>query len=238
MADLGDLQVRVPILMYHFISIPPPGADIYRRDLSVSPERFAEHLAYLQAEGYTSISAQTLLAAMAGQQSLPPKPVWLTFDDGYADNYSNAFPLLQQYGFRGTFALVTDPIDFNDRNYLSWPQVQEMQAAGMEFGAHTRRHMDLRDRSWAFLEEEVLASKITIETQLGQPVMFFVYPAGRYDAQTLRFVETAGFELAATTAYGFEHRYRDRFELSRVRVSGADTAEILAAKLEEVWASE
>jgi peptidoglycan/xylan/chitin deacetylase (PgdA/CDA1 family) len=229
--NLADAPVTLPILMYHYISIPPTDADIYRRDLSISPANFEAQMAYLQAEGYTSISPDDLLYHLARQTPLPEKPILITFDDGYRDNYTNAFPILQKYGFHGTFSLVTDPIDFNDDRYLTWAQVQEMHQAGMDFGAHTRRHLDLRQRSLEFLEDEVLTSKQKIEAQLNVPITFFVYPAGRYDARTLSAVRE-WFWLAVTTQYGASHRYAERYELSRIRIEGEDTLEIFATKLE------
>ncbi len=88
-------RIRVPILMYHYVSVPPPDADIYRLDLSVTPQQFAQHIAWLAQNGFTSISLDDLYRALTDGYPLPPKPVILTFDDGYADAYTNAFPVLQ-----------------------------------------------------------------------------------------------------------------------------------------------
>ncbi|MFQ5577578.1 MAG: polysaccharide deacetylase family protein, partial [Anaerolineae bacterium] len=188
-------------------------------------------LAYLKQQGFTAISLSDLIYHLAGHKDLPPKPVIITFDDGYADNYANAFPLLQKYGFTATFALVTQPIDFGDPRYMSWANVTEMHTAGMEFAAHSYRHYDLRDQTVDFLVYEILGSKEAIEARIGEPVRFFVYPSGQYDAQTIAVVASANFWGALTTHYGDEHTYRHRFEIVRVRVRGADTLADFAAKL-------
>ena len=220
--------------MYHYLSTPPEDADKYRLDLSVTPENFEAQLAYLKEVGYTTISLQDLAYHLAGLQPLPAKPVILTFDDGYADNYANAFPLLQKYGFTASFFLVTQPIDLGNPIYMSWDNVIEMHAAGMEFGTHSYRHLDLRDRDVDFLVYEIVGSKEAIEARIKEPVRFFVYPAGRYDQLVIDVVASAHFWGALTTRYGFDYVYGSRYEMPRIRIRGADTLEIFAAKL-NIW---
>lgn len=218
--------------MYHYISVPPAGADIYRRDLSVTPQNFEAQLAWLKDNGYTVISLTDLVYHLAGHRALPPKPVIITLDDGYADNYTNAFPLLQKYGFKATMSLVTQPIDFGDPNYVSWDNVIEMHQAGIDFAAHTYRHYDLRNQDNDFLVYEILGSKEAIEARINEPVRIFVYPSGQYDQRVIDVVESANFWAALTTQDGNVHSYRDRFELLRIRVRGADSLETFAEKLE------
>ncbi|MEJ2560810.1 MAG: polysaccharide deacetylase family protein [Anaerolineae bacterium] len=129
--------------MYHYISEPPAGADVYRQDLSVTPADFEAQLSWLRSQGYEGITLTDLVYHLALGWSLPDKPVILTFDDGYRDNYTNAFPLLKKYDYVGTFFLVTRPIDEGDPAYLTWDMVKEMHQAGMVFGPHGYRHYDL-----------------------------------------------------------------------------------------------
>ena len=222
---------HVPILMYHFISIPPENADIYQLDLSVSPELFREQLAYLKAESFTTISLTELLYHLSGHASLPEKPIVLTLDDGYVDNYTIVFPLLKEFGFKGTFFIVTEPIDFNDQRYMSWDNIIEMHNAGMEFGSHTRRHRDLRNLSESSLIDEILGSRMDIEARIHAPVHLFCYPSGRYNDYVLDFLQREDFWLAVTTSYGYEHSHDNRFELTRIRMSSIDTLETFKAKL-------
>lgn len=97
--------------MYHYVSTPPANADIYRKDLSVTPELFNAQLDRIQAEGYTTISLYDLINHLATGAGLPAKPVILTFDDGYRDNYENAFPALKAHGMRATIFVVVDFIN-------------------------------------------------------------------------------------------------------------------------------
>jgi peptidoglycan/xylan/chitin deacetylase (PgdA/CDA1 family) len=223
--------LQVPILMYHYLSTPPSGADLIRRDLSVSPTQFDSHLAYLREAGYETISFVQLAYAAIRQAELPAKPVLITFDDGYRDGYENAFPLLKKYGYKATFFIFTQPIETANVDFLSWDMVIEMHKAGMEFGSHSHTHPDLSSGSLDFVFGEVLTSKQLIEQHIGEPVRFFCYPAGRYDNLTMEVVKSAGFWGAVTTRWGVEHSLENRFELPRVRVHGSDTAQDLAYKL-------
>jgi peptidoglycan/xylan/chitin deacetylase (PgdA/CDA1 family) len=206
--------------MYHYISEPPPDADIYRRDLSVTPANFEAQLAWLRDQGYQSITLTDLAYHLALGWPLPDKPVILTFDDGYCDNYTNAFPLLKKYGYVGTFFLVTGPIDFDNPDYLTWNMVQRMHRAGMDFQAHSYRHLDLRGTDMDFLIFEILAPKEAIEAHTGETVRFFAYPAGGYDAQTVAVLKSAHFWGAVAIEQGTIHSSDALFELSRIRVRG------------------
>lgn len=225
---------RVPILMYHYLSTPPQDADIYRRDLSVTPENFEAQLAYLKEAGFTAVSLDDLSLHLAGQKLLPEKSIILTFDDGYVDNYRNAYPLLQKYGFSATFFLATWFIDSGDPNYVTWDNVREMHAGGMDFGAHSYRHFDMRGRDVDFLVYEIVGSKEAIEERTQETVRHFVYPAGHYDQQVIDVLQSAHFWTALTTSYGFDHRYDERFTLPRIRMRGEDSLDIFKAKV-NIW---
>jgi peptidoglycan/xylan/chitin deacetylase (PgdA/CDA1 family) len=220
--------------MYHYLSNPPLGADAIRKDLSVSPELFAEHLAYLQAEGYETISMKQLSYALSRQDELPPKPIIITFDDGYRDSYEYAFPALKAAGFSATFFIFTQVVDTYNVDYLTWEMVIEMHQAGMEFGSPSSRHSDLSNRDTDFLVYEILGSKEAIEERIKEPVRFFSYPAGRYDANTIRVLQAADFWGALTTHWGGQQSFPDRFEMPRVRVRGSDSPAVLAEKLKLV----
>ena len=211
--------------MYHYISEPPPGADIYRRDLSVTPANFEAQLAWLRDQGYQSITLTDLVYHLTLGWPLPEKPVILTFDDGYRDNYTSAFPLLQEYGFEGTFFLVTAPIDNDDPAYLSWDMVVEMHQAGMDFQPHSYRHFDLRGKDTDFLIFEMLAPKEAIEARTGQTPRFFAYPSGSYDDQTVAVLQSANYWGAVVTEQDVTHTSDKLFELERVRIRGAHTVE-------------
>lgn len=220
--------LRVPILMYHYVSEPPPDADAIRRDLSVAPQQFAAQLAWLREAGYTSITLHELTLALQMGYALPERPVVLTFDDGYRDAYEQAFPLLQEHGFVGTFFLITSMADLGNPSYVTWEQVSEMSAAGMEMQAHCYSHVDLRDRSVDYLVWQVLGAKEAIEARTHVPVRFFCYPSGKYDGRVMQVLHSAGYWAAVTLLEGVEQRSTDPFEMQRIRVRGGYDVETIA----------
>ena len=228
-------SAHVPILMYHYISAPPADADIYRLDLSVTPANFEAQLAWLQSQGYQSITLSQLVHHLARGQSLPDKPIVLTFDDGYRDHYTNAFPLLKRYGYLATFFIVTQPIDMANPEFLSWDMVKEMHAAGMDMEPHGYRHYDLRGKDTDFLVYEIVGAKEAIEARTGETARFFCYPAGSYDEQTIAVLRSAHFWAAVTTAQGATHSSDKLFELARIRVRGRHSVEDLETLLNLDW---
>jgi peptidoglycan/xylan/chitin deacetylase (PgdA/CDA1 family) len=217
--------------MYHYISVPPPGSDLYRLDLSVSPTNLDAQMAWLADNGYTTITLQDLLYHLTLGWPLPAKPIVLTFDDGYTDAYWNAFPILQKYGFIGTFFIITDYITYDNPNHATWEQVIEMHNAGMDIQSHTRTHLDLRGLSDKQLLWQLLGSKEAIEARMDKQVRFFCYPAGKYDANAMRALRQFGYWAAVTTEYGATHSVDGLFTLERIRIRGADTLESFIEKV-------
>ncbi len=213
-------RVAVPILMYHYISTPPADADIYRQDLSVTPTRFHAQMAYLAAHGYHVISLYDLNLALRWGAPLPPNPVILTFDDGYRDAYTEAFPILQEFGYTATFFVITTRLDEGHPAYLSWSQAQEMIRAGMSIESHTKDHVDLRSRDQSFLAYQVLGSIESIEAHTGRRPQFFCFPAGHWDEGVLDVVRASGLWAAVTTEGGVDHTTDENLLLPRVRISG------------------
>lgn len=228
-------QARVPILMYHHVAVPPPDADIYRRDLSVTPENFAAQLQYLAEQGYHTITLYDLVYHLALGWALPPKPIILTFDDGYRDNYTRAFPLLRKHGFTGTFFILTEPIDQKHEEYLTWDQVRKMSAAGMDIEVHGRTHRDLRGRDTDFLIWEIVGPREIIEARIHQRPRFFCYPSGSHDDLVVAILKSDYFWGAVTIEQGTLHTAEGLFNLHRIRVKGKDALEDFVAKLEWDW---
>jgi peptidoglycan/xylan/chitin deacetylase (PgdA/CDA1 family) len=228
-------EVRVPILMYHHVEDVPSNADAYRRDLSVSPEKFRAQLRYLKQEGYESITLNDLALHLTVGKPLPPKPIIITFDDGYRDAYTQAFPLLRRFGFVGTFFLISAPIDANDPDFLSWAEVEEMHAAGMAFEPHSWDHPDMRNRGFNFVVFQILAPKEAIEARTGETCRFFAYPSGRYDQFVIDVLRSANFWGAVLTEQGATHTADDLFTLQRVRVHGGDDLDSFIRNLNLDW---
>jgi peptidoglycan/xylan/chitin deacetylase (PgdA/CDA1 family) len=212
---------RVPILMYHYISVPPPDADKYRLDLSVTPDALDAQMGYLAAQGYHPIRISELSDYLLHGTPLPPKPIALTFDDGYLDNYQNALPILLKYNFTATFFIITQFVDDRRPGYMTWDQIKELATAGMEIGSHTLNHISLRGRSRAVQTSEIVGSKMMIEDRIGAPVKSFCYPSGEYDAVTISILRSAGYLAATTEIQGTYQSERSIYELRRVRIRGS-----------------
>ena len=142
----------------------------------------------------------------------------ITLDDGYRDNYDNAFPILQDAGMKATFFVVTDFIDEGRADYVDWEMVEEMAGAGMRIEPHSKTHPDLTGEERDYVIFEVLGSQETIAAHIGYTPRYFCYPGGRYDDETMAIIEELNFWGAVTTADGSWHGFDERFEWSRIRM--------------------
>jgi peptidoglycan/xylan/chitin deacetylase (PgdA/CDA1 family) len=224
-------RMRVPILMYHYVSEVPVDADETRINLTVTPAAFEQQMDYLFSEGYSTIDLSQLVDALLTGALLPPKPVVLTFDDGYSDHYTTVFPTMRARGQTGTFFVITGTADQNVTGYLNWPQIVEMAAAGMALENHTRDHPDLRGRDYAFLVYQLLGAKESLIAYTQRPVDFFAYPVGRYDDFVLEILQTLPARAAVTTAFGTLQTTDSLLELPRVRISNDTTPGAFASLL-------
>ena len=219
----------MPILMYHHIAEPPRWADAIRRDLSLPPAQFEDHLKYLSEAGYHSIYLEDLIRHLTLGEPLPEKPIILTFDDGYDDAYKEAYPLLKKYDFVGTFFIITDFVEKDE--YLTWEQIKLMGEGGMEIESHSHTHADLGGKPLDYIVWQVLRSKELIEAHTNRTVRFFCYPSGQYDELVMTILHQTHHWGAVTVNQGVTHSSERPFHLTRVRIRGSYTAEHLAEKL-------
>jgi peptidoglycan/xylan/chitin deacetylase (PgdA/CDA1 family) len=223
-----------PILMYHYISAAPSANDRIRYGLSVSPEMFEAQLQLLRDNGFSTITLRDLYNYLAVGTPLPDKPIILTFDDGYLDHYTNAFPILQKYGMIGTFFVLTGPADEGNPAYLSWDMIQAMSNAGMDIQLHSRAHLDMRNRPYEWLVFQIIGGRQSIEGHTGKPVNFIAYPSGKYDLNLQHFLRDTNFWAAVTTANGRRHVLSEALAWDRLRISGqlrlADFARLLDSR--------
>jgi len=206
-----------------------------RRDLSLPPESFEQQLQYLLGQEYTFVTLSDLIQHLSRGMPLPAKPIILTFDDGYGDTYTQAFPLLKEYGATATFFLITGLIDQGNPEYVTWAQVEEMHSDGMQFGSHSYTHPDLRGKPADYLVWQILGSKEAIEARILEPVRFFSYPSGMYDDGTIAILKSAHFWGAVTVTQGTQQSSDRPFQLLRIRIRGGETVASLAAKLTADW---
>ena len=200
-AATTGITLDVPILMYHQIGSYPGRYNVPRQS-------FEAQMAYLAQSGYTSVSIDQIAAALRGQGGLPPCPVAITFDDGYTSVYSQALPILQQYGMRATFYIVAGYVGMSQR-FMNWDQVRDLAAKGMWIGSHSYNHPYLARLPRASLAHQIVDSKTTLESELGIPITTFAYPFGSFNPSVMQAVTEAGYVAAAWTGYG-PHQSEDR----------------------------
>lgn len=231
---------RLPILMYHSISQRKEAAQPYYRTVT-SPSVFATQMKYLADKGYAVLGVQEILDVLRQERSCE-RAVMITFDDGYRDFYTNAFPILHKYGFSATVYLPTSYIgstrlEFKGTECLNWNEVRELHRAGITFGSHTANHPQLRLLTSAQVASEVNTSKDVIEQQLGTSIQSFAYPYSFPEADrkfTLMLhahLTEAGYESGVSTIIGSVNRQSKPFFLPRLPVNSDDGPRLFEAKL-------
>jgi peptidoglycan/xylan/chitin deacetylase (PgdA/CDA1 family) len=204
----------LPIVMYHYIRDYATTTDTVGMNLSVKPETFGKQLDALKADGWTSITF-----ADVANGRVPEKSVILTFDDGYDDAFTNAFPELQKRGMKGVFYIVSGFV--GQPGYANWEQLRAMQAAGMELGAHTTDHRDLATMPADQQRMEIDESITAIRDNTGTSVVTFAYPSGKYNDETLQAMRDSGVFFSVTTQLGVADFAGDTAQLRRVRAGEA-----------------
>ncbi|EFO78929.1 polysaccharide deacetylase [Oscillochloris trichoides DG-6] len=207
----------VPILMYHYVRTVDANLDPLGYDLSVTHDQLAAQLAWLQSQGYATITVSTLAACMRGEVPCPAHAVALTFDDGHLDAYTDALPLLQQYGAVATFYIVRGFV--GQEAYMGWDEIRALAQAGMEIGAHSISHLDLTTLSYYEQVDQIARAGQEIAAEVGVPVRSFCYPAGRFNPDIATITRDAGYTSATTTIQ--EGPQDDPYTLPRLRIYGA-----------------
>ncbi len=221
--------LRVPILMYHYITNNPNPIDRARDLLSVPPDKFEAQMQYLSQNGYTPITLDTLYGIFNGQATAPAKPIVLTFDDGYIDFYTNAFPILRRFNFHAVSFIPTGLI--GGSYYMNWNQIKEIASTGLvTFEAHTVSHANLPSlKSAVLILKELTDSKTILQANTGYPVNFVAYPNGTSNASVQAAVRKAGYVGALSTWSG--KAWGPSLSLPRIRISGFWNLKEFAARL-------
>lgn len=207
---LGQREMGTRILCYHRVN------DETADYLSVPVRQFREQIQFLAEEGYQTMGLKDLMKGAAA-----PKSIVITFDDGFQDNYENAFPVLAEFGFSATIFCIAKKI--GQPFFLRISEIKEMHHAGFEFGSHTLTHPHLKslaaDKKWW----EIFGSKRFLEELIGFKCDLFCYPFGEYDAQAVRMVEHAGYRAACSNRPGTNKEKFNPYLLRRTEIGGFDS---------------
>lgn len=205
----------VPVLMYHSVSNK-------KSPLCVSPQQFEIQLRNLLKHGYTPITASELIFAWDMGNKLPSRPVVITFDDGYQDNFTHAFPILKKYNAKATLFVITGSV--GKPNYANWDQLAIMEHSGLvDIESHTVTHPDVRHLTRKQFKKELAESKWSIETRLHKNVCIFSYPYGKYTRKWFPDLLAMGYKAAFTTRNRLTEYGQGRYSLKRLRVFPHET---------------
>lgn len=225
----ADAGPRVPALLYHHVGPSRTGT---HRNLTVSPRRFEEQMRWVARRGYVSVKPSDWLRWIRGGEDLPEKPILLTFDDAYADTAEYGLPIVRKYGFSCVVFLVTQRLGGTNTwdqasgveplQLMTAEQIRHWAGQGIEFGAHSRTHVDLTQLSSAECAEEITGSKNDLIALLGSPVASFAYPYGKHN-ETVRKSVRQEFDLAFTAEEGMNDLRTDPHLLRRTLVRANDS---------------
>ncbi len=186
----------IPILVYHGIRKTKETESKALKDFNVSPESFEQQLAYITATGYTPLTVHDLVVRQK-EGTIPEKPILITFDDGWKNQYTYALPLLEKYHVPATFYIFPDAI--NDPKFMTWDDIFKIDRAGMEIACHSVTHPMLTKLDSVQAFKEMQQCRVIMEKQLGKPITDFAYPYGDYNHNIVTLIQDAGYDTGRTS---------------------------------------
>jgi peptidoglycan/xylan/chitin deacetylase (PgdA/CDA1 family) len=198
--------------MYHYIREVDKNKDLLGYNLSIAPSRFDSQLKYLKDNNYKTVTFLDLMS-----KPLPKNPIILTFDDGYKDFYTQAFPILQKYNFTGVLYIIPKFILNFPNRYVSMEEIKEISSYGIEIGNHTYTHADIRQLPSKSLLESIEKTQVFIKDLIGITPISFAYPAGKYTQKELDLIKETPIMFAVTTKSGVSD-FADYYQLRRIRI--------------------
>lgn len=215
-ATTSAQSVRLPVIMYHYVENVRDKRDLVRIKLNVTPALFESQLQKLENNHYHSYFARDIPAIVHHQIDLPEKPIVLTFDDGYEDFYTTAYPLLKKYQMKATVYVMANFL--GKRGYLSAGQLQTLSQSGLvEIGSHTLDHPDLKALKIDQARKEIVENKIKLEELFHIPIVSFAYPYGSFNKDIAELVRKAGYTSAVSVVPGLNQSEDNLFYLFRLR---------------------
>ena len=222
----GPHRAPVPVLMYHVIGTAPPGSP--NPGLFVAARTFTAQMRDLARRGYHGVTLGPVFDHWRRSYALPSKPVVVSFDDGYAGQFTNALPVLRRLGWPAVLNLAVH--NETVAGGMDLAKLRKLVADRWEIDAHTIHHVDVTTLDAAGLRREIAGSRQIIRRQLRVPVAFFCYPSGRFDAAAIAAVKRAGYLGATTTQTGLA-RPSTPYTLDRIRIDSNDGAGTPAEKI-------
>lgn len=206
----SDSEISFPILMYHSLS--------EGNSLKIPPAEFKQHMEWLKKEGYYTLTPEEAYDVLTLNKKPAEKIVWITFDDGYLNNYTDGFPILKELDLKATINYITTKIEAE--NTFNLAQMKEMSDSGLiSIQSHTVNHLEVNVMPYDQQFSEMADSKKFLDDQLKQNTTTLCYPAGRYDENNFKTAKDAGYQLALTTEPGYAQASDGLYALKRVRVS-------------------
>jgi len=201
----------VPVIMYHNID------ENVSSSLSVSPKSFGRQMQFLKNFGYNVISLEELISYIRDRKPLKARTIAITLDDGFKNNYMNAYPVLKEYNLPATIFVIVNNI--GKEGFLNWNELQEMSLNNIAIGSHTLNHAYLTSLDLETLNNEVAISKKMLEEKIGKKVNLISYPLGGFNERVRGVVRKAGYLGACATNPGKRYPNNDIYALKRIRIS-------------------
>ncbi|MFX0548645.1 polysaccharide deacetylase family protein [Hathewaya histolytica] len=205
-------EVQIPILMYHSISDKDP-----KNGLLVPKKQFKEQVEWLHKNGFTPMLMKDVLESI-NTGKVPKRPVAITFDDGYVDNYTDAYKILSENNMKGTFFVITDCTNASSE-YMNLEMLKEIKEKGMGIESHTHNHLELVRLSKQEKVNSIKKSQQFLKSNLGIDSKYLCYPVGKYDKETIEVAKSLGIKGAVTTKNGFAKKEDGELSLRRIRIS-------------------
>lgn len=210
--------IKIPVLMYHYIR-----DENTNNELVVSTKNFEAQMNYLKSNGYKTLSLDELHSILKSKQNPYEKCVLITFDDGYTDNYTNAYPILKKHKQTATIFTISGVLDINPSYFMTTKNIIELQANRIAIENHTEKHEKLATLSYNDQLKTLSKAQSDLQNILEKPIKYFAYPYGSYNSDSIKALKSTGSLMAFTTKKGYVTEDSDLFQLSRFMIFNTTT---------------